>query len=252
MGWLSYLTLVSFTAGSTIQGVAALNYPTYAAQPWHGTLLTWAVVVFGFFFNTVLAPRLPAVEVIFFVLHIVGWFGIFITLLVMGPRNDASNTFEVFYDNAGWNSVGLATVITMANSVGPFVGYESPVHMSEETQDASKTMPRVIKWSVIMNVCMTMALCGVYITVIGDVDDVLNTPIGAPFIQVFYNVTQSRAGASVMASVVVIQMISACISEGACASRQMWSFARDNGLPGSIWLAKVSEGFNIPINAIIT
>lgn len=129
MGWLSYLTLVSFTAGTTIQGIAALNYPTYVAHAWHSTLLTWAVVVFGFFFNTVLAPRLPAIEVFFFVLHIVGWFGIFVTLLIMGPRNKPANTFEVFYDTAGWDSVGLAAVITMANSVGLFVGYESPVHM---------------------------------------------------------------------------------------------------------------------------
>ena len=124
--------------------------------------------------------------------------------------------------------------------------------LAEETQDASKTMPRVIKWSVIMNVAMTIALCGVYVTVIGDLDTVLSTPTGVPFIQVFYDVTQSRAGTSVMASVVIIQLISACISESACASRQMWSFARDNGLPGSKWLAKVSSGFNIPVNAIIT
>jgi len=32
----------------------------------------------------------------------------------------------------------------------------------------------------------------------------------------------------------------------------MWSFARDNGLPGSSWLAKVSQGYNIPVNAIFT
>lgn len=47
-------------------------------------------------------------------------------------------------------------------------------------------------------------------------------------------------------------MISACISEGVCASRQIWSFARDNGLPGSSWLARVSEGFNILVRAILT
>lgn len=129
MGWLSYLTLVSFTAGSTIQGLATLNYPSYSPQPWQGTLLTWAVVLFGFLFNTVLAPRLPAVEVLFFVLHIVGWFGIFVTLLVMAPRNNPADTFGHFYDNADWGSVGLAATITMANSVGLFVGYESPVHM---------------------------------------------------------------------------------------------------------------------------
>lgn len=113
-------------------------------------------------------------------------------------------------------------------------------------------MPMVIKSSVVMNVLMTIALCGIYITAIGDLDAVLSTSFGLPFIQVFYDVTQSRAGTSCMASIVIIELISACISEGACASRQMWSFARDNGLPGSKWLAKVSDGFNIPVNAVLT
>ena len=103
-----------------------------------------------------------------------------------------------------------------------------------------------------MNVSMTIAMAGIYITSIGDLDTVLGTSFGVPFIQVLYDATHSRAGTSVMASIVIIQMISACISEGACASRQIWSFARDHGLPGSRWLAKVSDGFNIPVNAIMT
>lgn len=113
-------------------------------------------------------------------------------------------------------------------------------------------MPRVIKWSVVMNVAMTIALCGVYVTSIIDVDRVVNTPIGAPFIQVLYDATGSKAGTSVMAAIVTVEMISAAISEGACASRQMWSFARDSGLPGSSWLAQVSSGFNIPVHAVLT
>ena len=98
LGWVSYLTLTSFTAATTIQGLAVLNHPGYTPQPWHATLLTWAVVSFGFLFNTVLAPRLPAIEVIFFLLHVVGWFGIFVTLLVMAPRHDPVDTFTTFYD----------------------------------------------------------------------------------------------------------------------------------------------------------
>lgn len=131
LGWLGYLTFVSFTAGTTITGLAVLNYPEYVPLPWHNTLLTWAIVCFGFLFNTVLAPRLPAIEVVFFILHIAGWFGIFVTLLIMGPRNDPRETFTVFSDNGGWNSNGLAAVITMANSTAMFVGYESPVHMGK-------------------------------------------------------------------------------------------------------------------------
>jgi choline transport protein len=144
---------------------------------------------------------------------------------------------------------------------------------AEETENASRVMPRVITWSIVMNALMVIALAGVYVTVIVDLDITLATPTGVVFIQVFYDVTKSKAGTNVMAAIVVIELISACIAEGACASRQMasadpirrrvrrkyhadlhtqWSFARDSGLPGSVWLAQVSAGFNIPIHAILT
>lgn len=87
-------------------------------------------------------------------------------------------------------------------------------------------MPRVIKWSVVMNVAMTIALCGVYITVLGDLDTVLSTPIGVPFIQVLYDVTRSKAGTNVMASIVVVEMISACISEGESLSIEILPYGR--------------------------
>ncbi|KAK5769353.1 hypothetical protein LTS12_000280 [Elasticomyces elasticus] len=122
-----------------------------------------------------------------------------------------------------------------------------------------------------MNALMVIALAGIYVTAIDDLETTLSTPTGVVFIQVFYDVTKSKAGTSVMASIVVVELISASIAEGACASRQMvsipparhgqrehsltsrqWSFSRDNGLPASSWLAKVSAGFNIPIHAILT
>ncbi|KAK3672945.1 hypothetical protein LTR78_007055 [Recurvomyces mirabilis] len=234
LGWVSYLTLVSFTAATTIQGLAVLNYPDYAAQPWHATLLTWAVVCFGLFFNTVLAPRLPAIEVIFFVLHVVGWFGIFVTLLVTGPRRNAFDKFTHFTDGGNWGSDGLSGIITMMNSPLCWLGTSRQCtcileivilvlnyYSAEETQNASTTMPRVITWSIVMNAIMVIALADVYVTAIDDLDATLSTPIGVVCIQVFYDVTKSRSATNAMAALVVIESISACIAEGACASRQV-------------------------------
>jgi choline transport protein len=79
---------------------------------------------------------------------------------------------------------------------------------------------------------------------------VLASPTNEPFIQVFYNATQSYAGATIMASIIAIMLTSACISEVATASRQLWSFARDQGLPFSGWLSYVPPGWNIPLRAV--
>ena len=68
--------------------------------------------------------------------------------------------------------------------------------------------------------------------------DFQQTPTGFPFIQVFYDGTGSKAGATVMASLVV--GILSCTVTGflATASRMIWSFARDRGIPFHRFISK--------------
>jgi len=73
----------------------------------------------------------------------------------------------------------------------------------------------------------------------GDVNNILSTATAQPFLAVFYNATGSYAGTNVMAAVLIILLAACCVSEVATASRQIWSFARDKGMPGSAWLAEV-------------
>lgn len=75
---------------------------------------------------------------------------------------------------------------------------------------------------------------------LGDVNSILETETGYPFIQVFYNVTQSLPGTNAMTSVIIVLLISCTITEVATASRQLWSFARDRGLPFSSFFSHVS------------
>lgn len=65
------------------------------------------------------------------------------------------------------------------------------------------------------------------------------SPTGFPFIQVFYNGVKSKAGATVMASIVVALAWCAVIGFLATASRMIWSFARDRGLPFHRLISKV-------------
>ena len=113
-------------------------------------------------------------------------------------------------------------------------GYDCCIHMSEETNDASKTIPLVVLWSVVGNAIMLLVVGITFIFCLGDLESVLNSPTGQPMIQVFYNATHSVAGTSVMAAVVIIVLMSACVGQVATSSRQMWSFARDQGT--QIWV----------------
>ena len=73
----------------------------------------------------------------------------------------------------------------------------------------------------------------------GNIENALNTPTGFPFIEIFYQATNSAGGATAMVCVILALAFFATIALIATASRMTWAFARDNGLPGSHWLSKV-------------
>lgn len=111
--------------------------------------------------------------------------------------------------------------------------------VAEEIQDASITLPKAIMWSVALNAALGFIMAVTLIFTLGDIQNILATPTFQPFIQVFFNATQSYAATNTMTCIVIILLISCCISEVATASRQIWSFARDRGLPASNWLSLV-------------
>jgi choline transport protein len=81
-------------------------------------------------------------------------------------------------------------------------------------------------WSVAPNAILGLLVIVTLAFTSGDVQRIMQTPTGEPFIQIFYDVTQSKAAATMMASIVVILLC---------------SFARDRGFPASSWLSHVCE-----------
>jgi len=112
--------------------------------------------------------------------------------------------------------------------------------IAEEIKDASKTLPKAIMSGVAVNGVLGFLMVITLCFTLGDVTDILSTRTGYPFIQIFFNATQSYAATNVMTSIVIIVFTSAVISEIATSSRQLWSFARDGGLPFSSFIAAVS------------
>lgn len=84
----------------------------------------------------------------------------------------------------------------------------------------------------------------------GDVNAAINSATGYPFIDLFYNATQSYSGTNAMCSIVIINLTASAIAVLATASRQLWSFARNKGVPFSNWLAPTELPKEIPLNAL--
>ncbi|RLL98784.1 hypothetical protein CFD26_106363 [Aspergillus turcosus] len=250
-GWQCAIVSIAFLAGTIIQGLIVLNDPTYEFQRWHGTLLVVAITAFSILFNTFLAKNLPMVEGLILIIHVVGLFAIIIPLWVLAPRNSAKAVFTDFNNAGGWNSDGTATLVGLSTTITAMIGYDCSVHMSEEIKDAAETLPKAMMSAVAVNGVLGFVMVVTLCFTLGDVDSILSTPTGFPFIQIFYNTTNNYAATNTMTAILVITLTASTITEVATASRQLWSFARDQGLPFSSFFAYVTPGWNIPLNSVM-
>lgn len=112
--------------------------------------------------------------------------------------------------------------------------------MSEEIQDASVVVPRSIMFTVFINGSLAFGMLIMTLFSLTDVEGALDTPTGYPYMEIFLRSTGSVAGATVMASILVVMQYCANVGLLASASRMCWSFARDRGLPGWRFLQHVS------------
>lgn len=129
LGWQAGIAGQSFSVGSQIQGLIALNNPTYVPQAWHSTLLAIGVVSICVIVNTFLVRKLPLIEGFVLILHVFGFFGVLIPLWIFAPKAPSSEVWTGLQNNAGWTSNGLAFLVGLTTSVNSLIGPDSAVHM---------------------------------------------------------------------------------------------------------------------------
>jgi amino acid transporter len=241
LGWQTAAATVSYLSGKQIQGLIALNNPSYISRAWQGTLLIWAVLAICLVFNTFFSKRLPLIEGVIVVLHVAGFFAVIIPLWVMGDRNSSGKVFSLFEDNMMWGSVPLSTMVGLTGAASCFVGVEAGAHMAEEVRNAAHVIPRAMMWTWLGNGLLGWIMAITFCYCVGDTMSVLLTPLGSPHIQVFVNTTGSVAGATGLTCIMLIISIFACVAVMATNSRQLFAFARDNGVPFSKTFSQVSS-----------
>lgn len=111
--------------------------------------------------------------------------------------------------------------------------------IAEGITDASITLPRAIMSAMGLNAALGLVMVITICCTLGDLDSVLKTNTQLPFIPIIYNATLDHAITKALV-VIVIANINASVTTGiATASRQLWSFSRDRGLPFSSFFAYV-------------
>lgn len=244
-----------------------------------------AVAAIAILFNTFFAKKLPLIEGVILIIHVFGFFGILvgysrrptlihladhtqIPLWALAPRQSAKAVFTDFRNDYGWPSQGLGCLVGIIGPMYSLIGPDSAVHMAEEIKDASRVLPLGMIWTLVLNgvtgfiMVITFAFC------IGDLDAAITPSYSYAYIGTFYTATGNKPGSTVMACLIILMCLCSTISNVATASRQMFAFARDRGMPFSTFLCRhvspesptilsrpnlyisVRPGWDIPLNAV--
>lgn len=107
--------------------------------------------------------------------------------------------------------------------------------------DASRVLPRAMIGTALLNGAMGYVMLISYLICMGNVKEVRQSKTGFPFIQVFFNSTQSHTGTSLMTAILIIMTLCGTVSNVATSSREMFAFARDRGMPFSKFFSHVSD-----------
>ena len=145
--------------------------------------------------------------------------------------------------------MGLALMVGQVSAIYACISTDAAAHMSEETKDAGRTVPRAMLGAYLANGALGIAFLITYMFMMTDVQAALEDATGYPHMWVFGQAV-SPGGVIAMNVIPTVVIFAGSISFQLSASRQTWAFARDDGLPFSGWLGKVHPRLQVPVNSI--
>ncbi|MET2830368.1 amino acid permease [Mesorhizobium shangrilense] len=129
-------------------------------------------------------------------------------------------------------------------------GYDASAHTSEETIKAASSVPRAMVMSVVWSALFGYLFLAAFVLMIPNMDDAAKQGWN-----VFFWAFDQRVPSGLKEFVYLVVFVSQLLCGLATvtsASRMIFAFSRDGGLPGSTMLAKVSPTYRTPVAAIWT
>ncbi len=181
-----------------------------------------------------------------------------VALLAYAPSWDFSRlwTFTNYSGPAGgdvWpatDSMLLLFGLGLLLPIYTITGFDASAHTAEETKDASRAVPKGIINSVIYSALFGWLMLSAFVLAIPDMDKAAASGWG-----VFFFTLDAVLPATLKEILYVLIFVCQFICGLATvtsASRMIFAFARDGGLPASNALKRVHPGFRTPVAAIWT
>lgn len=165
--------------------------------------------------------------------------------------NNATYIFGHFENHSDWNDGWTFMQFGLLPAIWSIGAFDSCLHMCEEVKTPSKSVPIGIIGSI--TVCWILGFLIMIVIsacMTEDVESLINTDLGQPLAQVFYDSMGAKWAIAFMSLCAFCQFLMGA-SILTAISRQVWAFARDDGLPFSSIVKVVNKKLAVPLRAIV-
>ncbi|KAH0579728.1 hypothetical protein H2248_002567 [Termitomyces sp. 'cryptogamus'] len=227
-------------SGGTFQPTSAQTYAVF-------TMVIFAHIGICSLGTAILA-RLQRVYV---VLNLLLCLAIIIALPVATPaefRNTVDFALKDLKNLSEWPD-GYAFILSLNTPLWTICSFASSVNISEEASNAATAVP----WGMTLAVAIA-GIVGLAVNIslafcMGTDLEALNNS-NQPMAQIFFQSFGER-GTLIIWAVIVITQFMMGSSMLLAASRQIFAFSRDSGLPFSSWLYRLNKFTKTPVNAVV-
>ncbi|CDO95218.1 unnamed protein product [Kluyveromyces dobzhanskii CBS 2104] len=163
--------------------------------------------------------------------------------------NDGAYIFGDFENLSDWSDGWQFMLAGFQPLIWVIGAFDSCIHMSEEAKNATASVPFgiigsiTICWFLGFLICIVIAACSSK-----DIAGILGSEFGQPMAQIIYDALGKKWTIAIMTLIAFCQFLMAA-SILTAISRQIWAFARDDGLPFSSWIKVVNVKLSSPLRA---
>lgn len=117
--------------------------------------------------------------------------------------------------------------------------------MAEEVANSSRVVPRSMLLALMINGATGFAILIAFLFTAGDLLKIVESSASYPFMYMLASSTGSKGAAVVLSSMMAILQACAGLAGISSGSRMLWSFSREQAIPGWRWVRQVCDGPNL-------
>lgn len=249
LGWYVALCSGVSVVVASVSGLIAFWDESFQATQWQLYLIYLAVTflsVLPLFLGPRLIPRIVEISLGF---SVTGLIIIFSLVLALKEQSQPlSYIITPGPTGSGWG-LGLAWLLGITNSMYAFSATDAVIHIAEEMKDPERRPPQAINLTMAIGLITALPLLLVMMLSMADIDAVISSKL--PYAELFRQITDSRSITTLIMCWVSITLYTAVIGQWVTCGRLAWAFARDGGLPYSLFFSHVSERFQFPVRTTL-